>query len=121
MEPARKKILIIDDDAKHLLTTQELLKNEGYDVFIHHIGFGATNIIKNLQPDLILLDMNMPGLPGKSLQGCSRQIVIQMIFRLYFILLMTRVPSGSQLLNQGLRDTSVKGTSSISVNKLHFI
>jgi CheY-like chemotaxis protein len=69
MEQTRKKILIIDDDAKHLLTTQELLENEGYDVFIHNIGFGATNIIKNLQPDIILLDMNMPGLSGEKLTG----------------------------------------------------
>lgn len=67
MEQTQKRILIIDDDEKHLFTTRELLENEGYEVFIHSLGFGATNIIKNLRPDLILLDVNMPGLSGERL------------------------------------------------------
>jgi CheY-like chemotaxis protein len=67
MEQTKKRILIVDDDEKHLFTTRELLENEGYEVFIHSLGFGATNIIRNLQPDLILLDVNMPGLSGEKL------------------------------------------------------
>jgi CheY-like chemotaxis protein len=69
MEQTKKRILIVDDDEKHLFTTRELLENEGYEVFIHSIGFGATNIIRNLQPDLILLDVNMPGLSGEKLSS----------------------------------------------------
>lgn len=62
-----KKILIIDDDDRHLLTARELLEQEGYTVNTHNLGFGSTNIIKKMQPDLILLDVNMPALSGDRL------------------------------------------------------
>jgi len=62
-----KKILIIDDDARHLLTARELLEEEGYLVETHNMGFGATNLIRQLQPDLVLLDINMPALSGDKL------------------------------------------------------
>jgi CheY-like chemotaxis protein len=62
-----KKILIIDDDDRHLLTARELLEEEGYIVETHNLGFGATNLIKQLKPDLVLLDINMPGLSGDKL------------------------------------------------------
>jgi CheY-like chemotaxis protein len=67
MESRKKKILIIDDDECHLMATKELLENEGYNVFAHKQGFGATNTIKTLRPDLVLLDVNMPGLSGTNL------------------------------------------------------
>lgn len=62
-----KKILIIDDDDRHLLTARELLEEEGYLVETHNRGFGATNLIKQLKPDLVLLDINMPALFGDKL------------------------------------------------------
>lgn len=62
-----KKILIIDDDDRHLLTARELLEEEGYMVETHNLGFGTTNLIKQLKPDLVLLDINMPGLSGDRL------------------------------------------------------
>lgn len=66
-----KKILIIDDDDRHLLTARELLEEEGYLVDTHNLGFGSTNIIKKLQPDLILLDVNMPALSGDRLASVN--------------------------------------------------
>lgn len=68
----RKRILIIDDDLAHLTSTRGLLEREGYEVFIHTQGFGATNVARLLQPNLILLDINMPGLSGENLIGVLR-------------------------------------------------
>lgn len=65
----KKKILIIDDDEKYLITTKEILEDEGYDVYIHHRPFGSTNAIKKFKPNLILLDINMPGLSGDRLSS----------------------------------------------------
>ena len=62
-----KKILIIDDDDRHLLTAKELLEEEGYLVMTHNLGFGSTNIIKAVRPDRVLLDVNMPALSGDKL------------------------------------------------------
>ncbi len=63
----RKKILVIDDDERHLITAKEILEEEGYDVITHHYAFGATNSVRVQQPDLVLLDVNMPGLSGEKL------------------------------------------------------
>lgn len=63
----KKMVLIIDDDVKHLLTAKGLLENMGYEVRIHHFAFGATNAVRETKPDLVLLDMNMPGLSGERL------------------------------------------------------
>ncbi len=60
----KKMILVVDDDMKHLLTAKDLLEEMGYEVRMHHFGFGVTNVVREVQPDLILLDMNMPGLSG---------------------------------------------------------
>jgi DNA-binding response OmpR family regulator len=64
MERAKKRILIIDDDERDLVITKELLEHEGYEAIIHRTGFGATRAIRTLQPDLVLLDITMPGFSG---------------------------------------------------------
>ena len=68
----RKRILIIDDDDVHLASTRGLLEEEGYEVYTQLGPFGATTMVKSLRPDLVLLDVNMPGLPGDRLSVLLR-------------------------------------------------
>ncbi len=68
----RKKIMIIDDNAEVLQVTRDLLENEGYDVVTYQNGFGATSAIRANQPDLVLLDINMPALSGENLAPIIR-------------------------------------------------
>lgn len=63
----KKKVLVVDDDEMHLYTTKELLQNDLIEVFTHKNGFGVTNLVRELQPDLVLLDINMPALSGDNL------------------------------------------------------
>lgn len=63
----RQRILIVDDDPAHLTSTRGILESEGYEVFTQDQPFGSTNAIINLKPDLVLLDVNMPGLSGEKL------------------------------------------------------
>lgn len=63
----KKMILVVDDDIKHLLTAKDLLEDMGYEVRMHQFAFGVTNVVKEAKPDLVLLDMNMPGLSGEKL------------------------------------------------------
>lgn len=63
----KKKVLVVDDDEMHLYTTKELLDDDRIEVLTHKNGFGVTNLVRELQPDLVLLDINMPALSGDSL------------------------------------------------------
>jgi len=67
-----RKILIIDDDAVHLYCAKEILEDAGYSVVLHTNGFGATEAVMTNCPDLVLLDVNMPGLPGTALATVLR-------------------------------------------------
>ena len=64
---SKKRVLVIDDDRTHLLTTMELLEDDGYDVTVQLGPFGATERIMVQRPDLVLLDVNMPALSGETL------------------------------------------------------
>ena len=57
-------ILIIDDTPENLQVLGELLDRDGYEVLIASSGEQSFEIIKSPPPDLILLDIVMPGMNG---------------------------------------------------------
>ncbi len=63
----RGKILLIDDNEQDLNLTSELLEKVGYTVVKNSGWLGTTNNIKFANPDLVLLDINMPALTGDKL------------------------------------------------------
>jgi two-component system, OmpR family, response regulator protein GraR len=72
MEPLKhgevmSKIFIIDDDK--LITTiySDFFATKGYIVSSTNSSFGVTNGIRALEPDVVILDMNLPGLSGRGL------------------------------------------------------
>jgi CheY-like chemotaxis protein len=67
LKKSKKKVLIVDDDEMHLYTTKELLQSDTIEVNTHKNWLGATNRVREVEPDLILLDINMPGLGGDKL------------------------------------------------------
>ena len=58
-------ILIIDDDAAIGDLEQEILERAGYAVLRAYSGTEALLILKSRRPDLILLDLMLPGLSGE--------------------------------------------------------
>ncbi len=57
-------ILIIDDDLMLLKTAEEILSDQ-YNVSVAKSGIQALNLLnKNIIPDLILLDIDMPQMDG---------------------------------------------------------
>ncbi|GAB4441161.1 MAG: hypothetical protein Kow0031_23120 [Anaerolineae bacterium] len=57
-------ILIVDDDAINLKVLQNVLKEPGYRLLIAKSGERALYQLENQLPDLILLDVLMPGIDG---------------------------------------------------------
>lgn len=60
-------ILIIDDDTAIGNLEQEILEREGYGVLRAYSGTEALLLLKDSHPDLILLDLMLPGLSGEAL------------------------------------------------------
>lgn len=60
----RPLILLVDDEANFLEIMSMKLGASGFDVFIAHDAEGAIAEAKKLQPDLILMDIHMPGETG---------------------------------------------------------
>lgn len=59
-----KKILIADDTANGRELVKTVLENSGYEVFEAKDGLEALASARQLHPDLIILDLHMPGLDG---------------------------------------------------------
>lgn len=59
-----KKILVVDDEPDVLLLCRVNLEFEGYDVAVAHDGEEALSFITREEPDLVLLDVMMPGMDG---------------------------------------------------------
>lgn len=62
--PGTMRILIADDDRPSLKMTAFLLREEGYTVFTADNGIDALRMIDEKTPDLLVLDVMMPGMDG---------------------------------------------------------
>jgi DNA-binding response OmpR family regulator len=65
-----KKILIADDEPNIVAALEFLLQQSGYEVHIAHNGVEALDLVEVHIPDLVLLDVMMPGKSGYEV--CTR-------------------------------------------------
>ena len=63
-------ILIVDDAPASLGLLQDMLRGRGHRTFVATSGERALDLAQRVQPDLILLDVMLPGLDG--LETCRR-------------------------------------------------
>ncbi len=59
-----KQILIVDDEPNIVVPIQFLLEQQGYSVLIAERGEDALDLIYQHKPDLVLLDIMLPGIDG---------------------------------------------------------
>jgi len=59
-----KKILIIEDEKNIILLLKMFLEHNGFEVFTAGNGFDGIKIAQESNPDLILLDIVLPGING---------------------------------------------------------
>jgi DNA-binding response OmpR family regulator len=64
------RILVVDDEPRYVRLMEANLLAEGYHVLKAYDGQSAVEIVADKQPDLVLLDVMMPGLNGFS--ACER-------------------------------------------------
>jgi len=58
------KLLIVDDQVENLQLLVDIFSKEGHEILAARNGDEALKIARQELPDLILLDINMPGLSG---------------------------------------------------------
>lgn len=61
-----ERILVVEDDAANQLLTAAILELEGYEVELAATSGQASRLIGDSRPDLILMDVELPGEDGLS-------------------------------------------------------
>ncbi len=71
--PIPYSILMIEDEGSMGQVTQLLLESCGYEVCVAADGPQGLRLVRALTPDLVLCDVNMPGMGGIEVLGTLRQ------------------------------------------------
>lgn len=79
----RNKILVVDDEHLIRWSLEQNLKKQGYDVVTAGNGEDALRIAREEQPDLVLLDIQLPGISGievlEKLKELDEEILVIMV------------------------------------------
>lgn len=77
----RRMIMIIEDEEGIREMTEMYLMREGYDVITAQDGQQALGLLESMVPDLILLDIEMPGIDGFTVcQKVRKKLTVPIIF-----------------------------------------
>ena len=80
------KILVVDDDSNIRDMLKQYLENEGYEVKTAADGYEAIDTFKKYEPDLMLLDIMLPGKSGRG--RLRRRFVLRGLYRLHIAEMM---------------------------------
>ena len=92
----KERVLIVDDEKNIVSSLQEILTDEGYEIVTAEDGLDALEVVQSEPPDLVLLDIWIPGMDG---------IEVLQAIKTYHPEIEVLVMSG-----HGTIDTAVKAT-----------
>jgi CheY-like chemotaxis protein len=61
---ATRRVLVVEDNLDTVQTLARLLKSDGHNVEFAINGYAAIDIARRFRPDVVLLDLGLPGLDG---------------------------------------------------------
>jgi len=64
LQPGRRRVLVVDDNVDHADSMATLLRLEGHEVHTAYDGLQAVDAVAAVRPEVVLLDIGMPGLNG---------------------------------------------------------
>jgi len=59
-----ERILVVDDETQIVRLLQKYFASKGYEVHTARSGLEAVDRVKDVRPDVVLLDILMPGMGG---------------------------------------------------------
>ncbi len=62
--PPMRTVLVVDDEPKIVQLARDYLEHAGFDVLTASEGAAAIEIVRRRRPDLVVLDLGLPGLDG---------------------------------------------------------
>jgi two-component system cell cycle response regulator len=96
------KVLIVDDVPDTLEIIQRLLRYDGYDVIIASTGEAGVKMVEEEKPDVVLMDINLPGIDGT--EALKRIRIINPIQCVIMLTAFATVDNAIQALKEGASD-----------------
>jgi two-component system response regulator VicR len=100
-----RRILIVDDDKAMANSIRRILKSAGYETKLAHNGFEAGDALRSFVPQLMTLDLAMPGLDGMDVLRYVRSIPSLSSLK---ILVISALPDLEKALDEGADDMLTK-------------
>ena len=117
-QPTESKflILVVDDSADNLAVISLFLQHQGYRVVTANNGEDAVNVAAQMLPNVILMDINLPGLDGL---GATRKIRETEALREVPVIAITAF--GTEGFQRAAYDVGVAGylTKPIDLDRMH--
>ncbi len=114
------RALVVDDEVEVAELIAEILKKEGFQVDLAHSGLQAAERLKNDRYDLLLSDLNMPGLGGRGLYEVIRDDFPELLERTAFITGDTMGFASQGLLRESKRPYLEKPVSPAELRELAY-
>ncbi len=70
----RRRVLVVDDNKDVAQSLAMLLELPGHEVFVAHDGLGALEAAERCQPEVVLLDISLPGMDGYEVARRMRRL-----------------------------------------------
>ncbi len=79
----KPRILVVDDDTRIAASVRRSLTYDGYEVDVVHDGSSAVDAVRSQPPDVIVLDLMLPGIDGlevcRRLRAAGDQVAVLML------------------------------------------
>ncbi|MBU7584921.1 MAG: hybrid sensor histidine kinase/response regulator [Nostoc sp. TH1S01] len=108
-------ILVIDDEVNNFDIIEALLSNQEYDLHYAFDGQNAINSLSILQPDVILLDVMMPGMDGMEVCRLIKSMPEYQFIPIIMITALTAKEDLSRCLQAGANDFISKPVNGIEL------
>ncbi len=106
MSDKKNKILVVEDEPSLIFTLRDTLESEGFTVFISEDGDSAVNMVKEHKPDLMILDIMLPGKSGYDI--CQEIRELKYTFPIIMLTAKDQEPDKVKGLNLGADDYLTK-------------
>lgn len=114
--PNQPVILVVDDIATNIALVKAMLRNKNYEVVSAQSGAQALKIVEEQKPDIIILDIMMPGMDGYEVLARLRSNVETKDIKVIMLSAISKEEDIQKAMELGADDYITKP---IVVKKLH--